>query len=211
VQSQIFIDYGEAWEEAWKDHVEHWTSPCLDGIEFGDCLESSRLVSFTMKQDRHNTQYHTWSDVHLTACQCNSSHPWESGGKVIFLTNSPTDDTNTPMEYLGFSYDDEGFDYPYLSMLDPRPCKIIQSHPESDTFDVVYFFQPFQVPHGYKNDTTRILVHYESLPSLDLHFFNKPLKGDLNDPSAFRHEIHIPDVSFPSLWKDFDQSSESKY
>lgn len=205
---QTIIDYGEAWEKAWKDHVDHWTSPCKEGVE--NCLESSRLVSIiiTMTRDRHNTKYHAWSDIHLTACQCNSSHPWESGGKVVYLTNSATDDISTQTEYLGFSHDDDGFDYPYLSMLNPRPCKIVQSHLESDTFDVVYFFQPFQVPDQYKNGTTRILVHYEGLPSLDLRFLNKPLKGDLNDPRAFRHEIHIPDAAFPPLWKDL-QSSDS--
>jgi hypothetical protein len=199
---QIFIDYGEDWEEAWNDHVEHWTSPCQDAVE--NCLESSRLVSVTMNQDRHNPQYHAWSDVHLTACQSNFSHPWESGGKVIYLTNSTTiGESITLTEFLGFSHNDDGFDYPFLPLSNLRPCKILQSKPEADTFDVVYFFQTFQVPNQYRNDTTtRILVHYEGLPSFDLHFLNKPLKGDLHDPRAFRHEIHIPDESFPPLWKD---------
>jgi hypothetical protein len=155
-----------------------------------------------MNQDRHNPLYHGWSDVHLTACQCSSSLPWQTGGKAVYFTNTSTS-TNGNQEFLGFSYHDDGFDYPYLSLLNPRPCKIVQSHPESDTFDVVYFYQPFQVPKQYRNESAaRTLVYYEGLSSGDLRFLNKPLKGDQHDPRAFRHEIHIPDAAFPELWKD---------
>ncbi|KAG7370513.1 SET methyltransferase domain containing protein [Nitzschia inconspicua] len=196
---EIFIDYGESWENAWKNHVKNWSSPCKESAD--DCFESSRLVSLSMNENRHDILYHRWSDVHLTACRSDTVHPWESGGKVVYLTNSTDGGVN---EYLGFSYEDDGFAYPYLatSLSNPSPCKILQSNPQSDTFDVVYFFSQSQVPFQYRKVNTRTIVHFDGLPSADLVFVNKPLKADLHHPHAFRHEIHIPDSVFPSLWKN---------
>jgi len=212
VLSQIFIDYGEEWEKAWNDHVKNWRSPCKD-VPISDCLQSSQLVNIEMNRDRHNKKYHSWSDVHLSACQVNSTHPWEEG-EVVYLTNSSEskyDDPDIKYDFLGFTYQDDGFDYPYLALLNPRPCKVLESYSGDDTLDVVIFFQPFQVPLDYQNPEVpdaRVIVRYNGLPGQDFRFINKPLKADWHDPNAFRHEIHIPDESFPKLWRDLGETAE---
>jgi hypothetical protein len=180
------------------------------------CFESSRLVDIEMNRDRHNPKYHAWSDLHLSACQSNASHPWEQG-EVAYLVDSEltekfgSDDSTIHKEFLGFTANDNGFEFPYLSLLNPRPCKILHSNDESDTFDVVYFFQPYQIPLKHRNShapDARAVVRFKGLPAHDLRFINKPLKGDSHWPGAFRHEIAIPDSEFPVLWRDLQKAHE---
>jgi hypothetical protein len=203
---EIFIDYGEEWEKAWNSHVQNWKTPCKD-VPISDCLESSQMVAITMNEDRHNPKYHQWSDVHLSACKANDTVPWITG-TLVFLTDFSDalhDDPSIKQEYLGFKADDDGFNYSYLSHLNPRPCKILKTDKEKDTAEVVYFLQPHQIPEKYRNQKVpdaRAVVHYEGLASKDYRFINKPLKADWHDPNAFRHEIHIPDEHFPLLWRD---------
>lgn len=184
--------------------MKNWKSPCTK--DYDNCFESSQLIKITMNEDKHNPLYHSWSDVHLTACAYNGYHPWEDGGNVVHLSNWSKDDDGIH-EHLGFTFNDEGFNYPKLPS-SPIPCKVLQSHPDSDTFDVLYFFLKSQVPTNHQtekhrqNGDFRTIVQFDGLPAQGLFFLNKPLTGDQHDPHAFRHEIHIPDSAFPPLWKD---------
>ncbi|KAL3894422.1 MAG: hypothetical protein SGARI_007747, partial [Bacillariaceae sp.] len=114
---EIFIDYGEAWEQAWRKHVEEWKTPC-DYSSGEMCLQSSRLVDIEMNRDRHNPKWHAWSDVHLSACQVNATHPFQNGGEIAYLVddfNEMTEfDPSIKTEFHGFTANDDGFDYPYL-------------------------------------------------------------------------------------------------
>jgi hypothetical protein len=163
----------------------------------------------TMNSDPHNTKYHTWSDTHLSTCQVNSTHPWNRG-EIAYLRNTSNtlhvsiSDALVKDEFLGYTYNDEGFDYPYLAFGNPRPCKVLSSNPKKNTFDVAIFFLPHQIPQEYRKEDLRGVVCVFGLPRNDIQYMTKPLKWDWHDPMAFRHEIHFPDDKFPNLWRDLE-------
>ena len=211
VDEEIFIDYGQDWDLAWNTHIEQWKSPC-EGIPIKDCEEySSFEIATAMNHDKHNEMYHRWSDVHLTTCATNKTMPWD-GGELVFLVGNISEaknvlsDPQIQEEFLGFNNQDDGFGFRHLSLSLPNtPCKIVDSDKVRNTFDVVFFIQPDQIPDRYRNGNVpdaRALVRYDGLAADGVRFLNKPLKADWHDPKAFRHEIHIPGDVFPPLWKD---------
>ena len=206
--SQIFIDYGEDWEKAWNDHLTTWKSPCDDLSNLAECFESSQRIT-QMNEDKHNKAFHQFSNVHLTACNRTIPDLWN--GEVALLaqpgTIDSTSDYHVREEFYGITSDDEGFHYPDLPHFQVTTCQVVDSHPEKDTFDVIYFFDPRRVYnrnyyHLLTPNVKGVAVLYKDLPASQIHYFNKPLTNDWHYPSAFRHEIHIPDDEFPTLWKD---------
>jgi hypothetical protein len=162
-----------------------------------------------MNEEKHNKAFHQFSHVHLTAC--NDTFPDLWNGDVALLAEPGTIDSSSDIhvreEFYGIRIDDEGFNYPDLPHFQVTTCQVVDSHPEKDTFDVIYFFDPKRVYNQkyyylLTPNVKGVTVLYKDLPASQLHFFNKPLTNDWHDPSAFRHEIHIPDDEFPTLWKD---------
>jgi hypothetical protein len=207
---EVLIDYGVEWEKAWNDHVKKWKTPCKKG-KMADCYESSKFIMETMNSDKHNPKYRKWTDTHLGTCQVNSTFPWTTG-EIMFLKNTSNpvhlgihNDPKVQKEYLGYTFENEGFDYPYLALGNPRPCKVITSDPGNDTLDVVMFFHTHQIPSEYRrHENLRAVVRVKDLPSGDFRYLTKPLKWDWHSPKAFRHEIHFPDDVFPKLWRDLE-------
>jgi hypothetical protein len=242
VDEEVFIDYGEAWEKSWKNHLDNWKSPC-GSIPIENCTESGYFVEFEMANDPHNNRYHQWTDSHLTVCRESEEVPWNSDHKLLFLSNDGdvwTDSGTIQDKHvldLNYSYSSEGFQFPFLSSDFVRPCQILKTNVTANTFDVVYFLHSWQIPvsrrisnlsYGTSSDETlgeialelaklktgsstgaldaasptRALVYMNGLHREHIGFLSKPLSADCHDPRAFRHEIHIPDHSFPELWKD---------
>lgn len=214
---EILIDYGESWQKAWEDHVKNWISPCAGmagatksrwlgggGSDYDNCVNSTFQVVHEMNQDIHNPKYHNWSAVHLTECTANVTVPWQTG-KFVYIVESISasleNDTTVQSEFMGLTFHDERFDLSEVADV----CEIITSHRQQDKVDVLYFYVPRRVPEQYKHPKlpdARVVVKFEGLDVWDVRHKQKPLTWDWHDPQAFRHEIHIPDDSFPQLWKD---------
>jgi hypothetical protein len=220
---EIMIDYGPSWQRAWEDHIQNWTSPCTGmtaqsssswfgksgggggGTGLSNCVNSSYQVVHEMNQDIHNPKYHKWSNVHMTECTANITVPWENGKFVYLVPRIPASlklDPTVQIEFMGMTFHDERFDYSRQHEV----CEIITSHRQKDTVDVLYFYLPEHVPEKYEHPKlpdARVVVKFDGLDAkVDVKHRHKPLTWDWHDPQAFRHEIHIPDASFPELWKD---------
>lgn len=214
-EEEIFIDYGEKWQQAWDRHVAKWKSPCktTGGTDQSDCFESSYMVTEEMNDDIHNPKYFRWSKVHMTVCRADDTVPWDTGQIVYLVEERPSstkllEDQRVRETFMEASFYDEGFDYPHHALSDGyvQPCEILQSHPETGTLDVLYFFGasddvPSEHTHPDLPDA-RVVVKYARLAAHHVQHIHKPLTADWHDPQAFRHEIHIPDDNFPELWKD---------
>ena len=205
---EIFLDYGKAWEDAWDAHIERWSTPC--GYFSGSsCMESSKKVS-EMNKDMFNTQYHKWSDVHMSVCHFDGNMVSQGQAKMIYLskeTINPFDLTKefeVKYSYEGIEFDDDSFGVrPFDGYY--GACKILQSNKKEDTFDVIFFLGD-RIPRQYNRvPGARLLVRHEKLPAKSLQFRTKPLKSDEFAPNAFRHEIEIPIESFPPLWLDLEK------
>ena len=203
---EIFLDYGKDWEDAWDKYIEQWKSPC-GGLFSGACFASSMAIR-EMNIDKFNKAYHEWSENHYTACQITQSEVQKHGSEFVFLVKEkldPAADDSIKESYKGITYDDEGFKItPHQHLhLQYFPCKIMASRYYREEFDVLALVNPRFVPvKSLKVKHSKVLIKLNNLPPKDVIFVPRPLKGDMNDPKAFRHEIELPDEVFPDLWKD---------
>jgi hypothetical protein len=195
----LFICIGQEWEDAWDTYLREWLSPC--GSSWVLCTGSSNFVA-RMNLDKFNQAYHEWSDDHFVACTVEASI-FEDVTNYIFLTETaPTDffdamNLQLTESYEGIGHDHEGFalarfmrDQPY------QPCLILSASRPSNEFSVLRLSLLSQRQRG--------LLKVEKLPAKGLRFLERPLKSDIFHPKAFRHEILIPDESFPALWRDLE-------
>lgn len=201
---EVFIDYGDEWEDSWNKHVKNFVSPCPE-VETSPCFKSSRFVN-KMNDDKFNNSYHAWSKDHFTVCQ-KSSMPMTDDALITILPNHIGADAGTNDTYLSsfreIEHSDEGFNL--TTIAEHRvPCKILRVEKEEGLFDVVYFTSerstnPELKPHA------KFLRRMRTLPADMIQFINKPYRSDMFWSGAFRHEIKIPDTIFPPLWKDLLQ------
>mmetsp|Transcript_28209 Transcript_28209/g.65302 ORF Transcript_28209/g.65302 Transcript_28209/m.65302 type:complete len:308 (+) Transcript_28209:537-1460(+) len=194
---EIFMDYGVEWENAWNQHIENFGSPCrIDG----NMLSSKRV--YEMNSYKFEAAFHEWSEDHFTVCNLQEKGGWMH---IVQNTNDTHVESSYPIVLEPFegriNRDHVGFRYskPFSVLQLWHPCVILQSFPETRTFEVVYF-------HVEWDYVTRreilLLKKAESIPENALQFRNKPFRSDMFWPGAFRHAIEIPDEIFPSHWKD---------
>jgi len=86
------------------------------------------------------------------------------------------------------------------------PCEILRYKTDPTTGDVLYTMHMFE-PDGEK-DQKSILV--EDVPRAIFHFRDRPYTSDTFLPTAFRHDIRIPDELFPRAWRNLvnDENKE---
>lgn len=163
-----------------------------------------------MNNDKFNTAYHAWSDDHITTCRPGGGNLnlGDPAIEYIFLTKTiPKEfslavDPQIKQEYEGITYNNEGFK---IAVSDSRPCKIVQGRKNSDEFDVIFFFDSRHLPRDkVKAQDAHVLIPYKNLEAKYVRFQSRPFKSDMLAPTAFRHEIAIPDERFPPLWKDLE-------
>jgi hypothetical protein len=180
---EIFIDYGIEWEEAWERHVSNWKSPCKDGQR---ALSSSTI--YRMNHDKHNSDYHDWTADHFSLCSKRDlTQPHEA---FQLLNNEKLNTVSRKRfavvnQYEGIDADHEGFLY-VQSSGDRYPCRVRNNDYES--FIAILFLDHY------------VIEVYEDMPSTNVYFVPKPYKSNLHLPSAFRHDIKIPDDIFPKHW-----------
>jgi hypothetical protein len=198
---EIFIDYGDEWDNAWNEHVKNYEPPCPFDIDDQPCFKSSKVVK-EMNYDKSNKRFHTWSEDHFTVCHQEGRIMTEDA--LIMLTPDffliDGYDKEFISSFSGVSYDDEGFRYANDQNEGRIPCRILREDPQEGTFDVLYFTDEMSTDRNLNE--TRFLRRQKHLPSRLLDFVNKPYKSDMFWKGAFRHEIKIPDSIFPKLWKD---------
>lgn len=164
-----------------------------------------------MNQDKFNANFHTWSTSHITTCEYNETAVKERGETFLLNKDIPKDfnravDPRQRLSYEGINYDHEGFSLPKVFNVRQqgdymgRPCKLLGSSQENQTFDAVYFLGPSQQdPNG-----ARKVARLKDVPARDVQFHLRPFQSDMMAAGTFRHEIAFPDESFPPLWKDLE-------
>lgn len=172
------------------------------------CFKSSGIIA-GMNRDKFNESYHAWSDDHLAYCtfhQDDKLDPSEIHSKLLTHDNQFTNfasavETEHYESYQGISPEHEGFQISSFRKSSGErvyPCQIVNSSKASNTFEVLMF-------HDAKKESENSILKVEHIHNFSadwLAFRPKPFHGDTTMPYGFRHEIAIPDESFPELWKD---------
>jgi len=203
---EIFIDYGEDWEKAWKFHVDNWQpadykpsfkDSWISAKEANDNKETT-LRNFTAKDLRDSFEH----PYLFTGCHYDVS---EQDEKDAYMKKNE-DWKNLSDEMIIQTYADDGesiskgYDARYQFHRDHSywPCQVLRK--ESDNAYTVRILQTSYEDEQYweENNVPRILTNYHHE---GIRFIVKPYMSDHHVEGVFRHAIGIPDDMFPEQWK----------
>jgi SET domain len=170
---EIFLDYGDEWQEAWDQHVAQWkpsTEPYISAESLNADLSSQLRTEF----EQINEPYP--ANVQL---KCNDAFTQGIIWKKHYLERTldqfvkESDGNMIPCELLRYvNFDDGAVLYTAL-MYDP---------------DV----NQKKVPP----------VKLRNVPREAFSFVDRPYTSDMHLASAFRHDIRIPSALFPEMWRN---------
>lgn len=200
---EVFMDYGQDWEEAWERHVASWKPPLpVDESEsFVTAKEANEqdnplelLVTGNVRTTANHS--HLFTGCFYRISRRDKNEMWHKHKDVAW--QDMDDDTilqrfaeNGSMFRGNFPQDHVDHDY--------WPCSVI-SQDSNNTYTVRIDQSKFHPPQPWHtNDLPRILTNY---PRGSIHYFVRPYAGDHYLPKAFRHPIGIPDGMFPLQWKN---------
>lgn len=176
---ELFLDYGDAWEQAWEDHVSWW-----EGIEEREEYISATQYNALYANDPIRTDYEQYVDPYPKNLIITCHAALIDAAFEELANNHPGDYENGRdfIKQIGWVPDKKGFD-----------CDILKRHPETDTYDVS--IQYMQDEEFYEE------VH-EGIPREAITFADSPYSTDIHLPTAFRHPIGIPDEMLPEAWRN---------
>ena len=226
---EVFMDYGEEWEEAWAAHVASWAPP-EDGREYKSVKE--------LNNDPHGLDMFVSHDL-----RSEIDHPYLFTGCFYYPTDLDNEENWIPDENVDLDelpddemlqrYGDDGSEYvqDYSSHGDGSywPCALL--YEELDENEAVYANDADDatksgestgasakklpatyivriIERGYHEYgempwTERALPRFlYNFPRESIHVFAKPHQSDQQLTGAFRHHIPLRDDMVPEVWKN---------
>ena len=210
---EVFLDYGEEWEQAWDHHLEVWSrSQNLNKKETSE--SPSRISSRALNDELGPLPLSpNFSEEHLvdengllTACLY-----WEDETDEFVLDNDVYWEKLSVDEIINVY----GLDYGVYFILDDKeaysdgwfwPCIVTKKneHPDKAFLNSTYTVRILQ-SHLHKEteweerDVPRIITDYERN---SIRHFPSPYESDVHLSNTFRHHIELRDEIFPTNWKN---------
>jgi hypothetical protein len=169
---EIFLDYGDEWEEAWQEHVRTWKP-----VEGADSYVSA--LELDNRTDRLLTEFEQMKD------------PYPANVGLKFNVAFQTPDIWKPMIEKGLNLD-EFWEREYADGY--RDCEILR-YKEVDGRILYTAVIP-------KDDDRKEFELVEEAPREAFYFEDRPYTSDTFLTNAFRHDLRIPDDMFPEAWKN---------
>ncbi|KAL7564516.1 hypothetical protein ACA910_017675 [Epithemia clementina (nom. ined.)] len=213
---EVFIDYGEAWEEAWEKHMQGWTPPPRIVPNWISAKEANAQKGPILQEltaglgkivDTVDHPYLMTGCVYWTK-------DWDS--HAVFRKPNPNWQNNqTYLEVLN-TYSDDGSAYKYKDSKGYAghndglhwPCTVLwQQNPRQDTYVVRIHPAPSVDPSSLpwaRNGLPRLLKNY---PRESIRYFVKPYASDQHLPGAFRQPIGLRDGVLPDQWRNIGSSN----
>lgn len=178
---EIFLDYGDDFEKAWREHLIDWYAPkgaedYISAATLNDKIEWLRTAE-ELKVDPYPSNVFT----------------------VCFLGTGRFRDTNSTEVVYKWAGDVNDVDNAF-------PCDVVERDASVDlqhAFDRKDSIEPLDVRYT-------VIVHeddegdrtFTGVPRTAIQFFDEPYTADQFLRSSFRHEIHLPDSMVPDAWRD---------
>jgi hypothetical protein len=175
---EIFLDYGDAWERAWQEHVKDW-SPPNEWFEYASADAWNRQLKPTVLLRSEVEQ---------------QSNPYPSNLETRCHSNMVKDKywRSRPLSW--------DFDGPGLEGVAPEyghPCRITHGH-TNNTYDVeVSVLLDLATGEEVKHVRNRV-------PRGGIAFFDRPHTTDMHLRMAFRHHIELPSEMSSEAWKNVE-------
>lgn len=196
---EIFINYGDEWDEAWKRHVKGWKPEagsadfvdasqwdCFNNDDDDNCKQASRIRT---EEEQEIVPYAENLDIY---CFFNQTEDREDMEKVVWEA-----DLDDWRERNG-----DAVKY---------PCFILERHRMDDgtfLYTVELNMRDEDEVDSDDDDSSSEdgdIIILEDVPQYGIQFVNKPYSSDFLLRGAFRHEMIIPDEMMQEDWKNLRQ------
>jgi hypothetical protein len=183
---EVFLHYGESWDNAWNDYVEKEWEPTGAEKRYVSAAELNQRMEWLETIDEVSAPS---KDV-FTLCFAG-----KFSNKLATTEQGP-------------KYEWHYFDGLYRSAEYAFPCDILEREFDTSYENAVDRSESIEpVPTTYtvlldRGDGDNAIV--VGIPRNAIRFFDDRYASDLFLRSAFRHEIGIPDHMVPAAWRDID-------
>lgn len=173
---ELFLDYGEAWEDAWQHHITSWKPaegakayvPAWKVNEYADPLWT---VFDEMEEPKYPKNVEARCD---RAFLSDDDEIWISHMKNGTIESYLAQESEPLVKCEVMRYELKNGAYLYT-------VTILEDDPDDDG---------------------KIINHLvEGIPRAGIKFVDRPYTSDIFLPNAFRHDIRIPDTMFPEAWR----------
>jgi len=172
---EITFDYGEEWENAWKEHIEHWIPPEVssDHLSPRELNMDSTTPLRTHEEGTYSDDIEIWCIMDIEKSVKNGT--WYDSEDDTLKKNKNEFLVQRILERLEV---EGGSEFIYTVEV----MKMISKRSKSG-----------------KNFTIG------DVPREAISFHFKNYKSELHIGNAFRHEIMIPDEMFPLTWRNLER------
>ncbi len=181
---EIFLNYGQTWEDAWYDHVQSWTPPV--DFEKDHTLVYPYLYENVTEVIRTNAEQQTlpYPESFFTSCYYNYQPNKSKNAQPNAIRWNETK-TTIHDEYL-------------------RPCMILDRFEYNNGLTQEHLYtvgiqNRFGLNKKQRVKGRHIVSH---VPRHAIRFSSKIYTTDQHLEGAFRHEIHVPEGIYPDAWLD---------
>ena len=171
VGEEIFMDYGNVWEQAWQKHAARWNRDNYYPTDYVSAYDWNRMNAKAMLRTRAEQEEAPYPDHFMMICL-----PEIADLKYTELLTSTVCERTWNPSTLGL------------------PCYIFDREQQSDGS---YWYQ---VKYRNSADST-VWTESDWIVREAIKFVNKPYTNDIFLDDAFRHPIGIPDDIFPKAWR----------
>lgn len=201
---EILMDYGDAWEQAWEEHMKRFQSD----------EEDEKYPSHS-----HHGYAHYWNEEteflsteeELLDASSSSALPRNLRTTCFYhfhldVYEKAVLEKESLMDDLVLKWSDVATNRDYQNLY---PCRIVEREDNQKNGNV-----PNRYTVILQNQESLTLETTERIPE-NLTVMEVPRQAilisdhiqstDQHLPDAFRHEIHIPNNVFPEIWKDWKQ------
>jgi hypothetical protein len=195
---EILMDYGEAWEKAWKAHVQEWIAPINSNMYSPSYVMDD--VAALLRTEKEQS-VHPYPPNVFTACFYRYSAREINDGIAKDISQKRNEATAHQ-----WKADRRTFEFSNL-----RPCSILNRDGSEDrngekvTYTVIMKNRRGLKPEEVIPNGSLHIVN--GVPRSAIRFMDKYYTTDQHLENAFRHEIQIPDEYFPSQWMDLSLSA----
>lgn len=176
---ELLLDYGDAWEQAWEEHVKAWKA----------VTDRDEYISATQFNELHG-------DSPIRTREEQDASPYPRNLKInchAALVKAAFDELNddgsfdTPDEFIeqrGWLPEKKGFE-----------CEVLKRDDTTGTYEVYLLYtEDGEIFEKVPRNVSRKAIIFVDVPySTDIHL-----------PDAFRHPIGIPDEMLPDAWRNME-------
>jgi hypothetical protein len=200
---EIFLDYGEDWAGAWKDHVANWKKATKNAAFSNSAMTLNEIHHSVSKPPQPFPVLGDKVDARSTKNVELKCHLLFDDEKIERIRNKDGSRTKVyPWIPYAVSGEKRLKSETAIRSNTLAGCDIMDRSGDEQT-GFKYVVQPLTEEKGVK-----ILI--KNVPHYAIRYVDRPYTNPQHEPSSFRHTIRFPDEIFPTAWRDLSESKGKK-